>query len=94
MKDFNFTISRKFNKKWKAKYAYFNFVFNADANGVAAGFKGFAFADIHVLELNYKIKPKHTLRTEFQTLFTNQDKGDWATVLAEYTMPIFLVCSI
>lgn len=85
VKDFNFTISRKFNKKWKAKYAYFNFVFNADANGVAAGFKGFAFADIHVLELNYKIKPKHTLRTEFQTLFTNQDKGDWATVLAEYT---------
>lgn len=83
--DFNLSISRKFNKKWKAKYAYYNFVFNADANGVALGFKGYAFVDIHVLELNYKIKPKHTLRTEFQVLFTDQDQGDWATVLAEYS---------
>ena len=42
------------------------------------------FADIHVLELNYKIKPKHSIRLEAQTLFTEQDKGDWATVILEY----------
>lgn len=83
--DFNLSITRKFNKKWKAKYSFYNFVFNADANGVALGFKGYAFVDIHVLELNYKIKPKNTIRTEMQVLFTDQDQGDWATILAEYT---------
>ncbi|MEO0405536.1 MAG: DUF6029 family protein, partial [Bacteroidota bacterium] len=31
-----------------------------------------------------KIKPKHSLRFEAQTLFTEQDKGDWATAILEY----------
>ena len=49
-------------------------------------------ADVHVLETQVRIKKGHSLRTELQALFTGidektgekQDKGDWATVLAEY----------
>lgn len=85
VRDFNIQVSRKFNKKWKAKYTFFDFEFNTLATPVTNDFKGTVFADIHVLELNYKIKSKNTIRAEFQTMFTNQDKRDWATVLVEYT---------
>jgi len=94
VKDFNFTISRKFNKKWKAKYAYFHFDFNTLATPVTTDFKGIVNADVHVLETQVRIKKGHSLRTELQALFTGidektgekQDKGDWATVLAEYSI--------
>ena len=38
-----------------------------------------------VAEIQWDIKPNRTLRTEFQTLFTKQDRGDWALLLAEFT---------
>jgi hypothetical protein len=85
VRDLNIEVSKKINKKLKAKYTYFYLEFNTLSTPVTTDFKGIVFADIHVLELNYKIKPKHSLRTEFQVLFTEQDKGDWATIVAEYT---------
>jgi hypothetical protein len=38
------------------------------------------------MELQYKIKPKHALRTELQMLYTKQDEGSWAMALLEYTI--------
>lgn len=84
VRDFNAQISRKINKDLKAKYTYYYLEFNPLATPVTTDEKSMIFADIHVLELNYKIKPKHSLRVEAQTLFTEQDKGDWATVILEY----------
>lgn len=84
IRDFNVQVARKFNKKLKAKYTYFYLEFNPLANPVTVDEKNLIFADIHVLEINYKIKPKHSLRIEAQTLFTEQDKGDWATAIIEY----------
>lgn len=84
VRDFNLEISRKINKKLKAKYTYFYLEFNTLSTPVTTDFKGLVYADIHVLELNYKIKPKHSIRTEFQVLTTDQDKKDWATVVLEY----------
>jgi hypothetical protein len=87
-------MSRKLNKKWKAKYAYFHFDFNTLTTPVTTDYKGIVNADIHVLETQVKIKPKQSLRTEIQGLWVGkdvknpdllQDKGHWATVLAEYT---------
>ena len=52
---------------------------------VTTTFKGIVYADIHVLETQVKTAKRQSLRTEFQALFTEEDKGDWATVLAEYT---------
>lgn len=39
-----------------------------------------------VIEYLYKIKPRHTLRMEAQALFTEGDRGNWAQLLAEYSI--------
>ena len=86
IRDVNLEISRKLSRKLKAKYTYFHFDFNTLATPVTTDFKGIVNADIHVAELGWRIKPKHSLRTEVQVLITEQDKGDWGTVVAEYTV--------
>ncbi len=87
-RDFNIELSKKVSKKFKYTLTYINMVLND--NGVvvdvAPDFKGTIFSNIGIVELQYKIKPKHTIRTEFQYLKTDQDRGDWAMVLAEYTI--------
>ena len=84
VKDLNIEIKKKINKKWKLAYTYYNLVFNTSRSQVTTEFKGIVYADIHVLEANYKIKPKHSVRFEAQTLLTNQDQKDWATAVIEY----------
>ena len=94
IRDINFDISRKFSKGFQAKYAFFHFDFNTLATPVTTDFKGIVNANVHVLETQVRIKKGHSLRTELQALFTGidektgdkQDKGDWATVLAEYSV--------
>ena len=44
------------------------------------------FASIFVLETQYKIKSKHSIRTEIQHLSTKQHEGNWFMALAEYTI--------
>ncbi len=94
VRDFNASASRKFNRKWKAKYAFFHFDFNTLTTPVTTDYKGIVNANIHVLETQIRIKPKQSLRTEIQGLWVGedennpdllQDKGHWATLLAEYT---------
>ena len=85
VQDISFEIERKFSKNFKAKAMYMNLQFNTLATPVTTDFKGIVFADIFVLETQIKTAKRQSLRTEFQVLFTEQDKGDWATVVAEYT---------
>lgn len=85
VQDISFDIERKFSKKFKAKAMYMNLQFNTLATPVTTDFKGIVFADLFVLETQIKTASRQSLRTEFQALFTEQDKGDWATVVAEYT---------
>jgi hypothetical protein len=85
VRDFNVQVSRKVSKSFKWKYTYYNLEFNTLATPVTTTFKGIVYADIHVLETQVRTSKRQSLRTEFQALFTEQDKGDWATVLAEYT---------
>lgn len=93
IRDVNVEISRKLSRKWKAKYTFFHFDFNTLATPVTTDFKGIVNANIHVAEISWRIKPKHSLRTEFQIMTVGrdekgekQDKGDWATFVAEYTI--------
>jgi len=100
IRDINFDISRKFSKGFKAKYAFFHFDFNTLATPVTTDYKGIVNANVHVVETQVRIKKGHSLRTELQAMFTGtdmkevngemkevkQDKGDWATVLAEYSV--------
>ena len=94
VRDFNVSASRKFNRKWKAKYTFYHFDFNTLTTPVTTDYKGIVNANIHVLETQWKVKPKQSLRTELQGLWVGadendpellQDKGHWATVLLEYT---------
>lgn len=94
-RDFNIEIKRKFNKKWKASIFYAHFDFNNDVNIVSKTAQGIVNTDIVVLNLQYKINTKHSLRWELQGLWTGkdqddpsirQDKGHWATLLVEYNI--------
>jgi hypothetical protein len=85
VQDISFEIDRKFSKNFKAKAMYMNLQFNTLATPVTTDFKGIVFADLFVLETQVKTAKRQSLRTEFQMLLTEQDKGNWATVVAEYT---------
>ncbi len=84
--DFNMHVSRKFNKKWKASAHYYHFIFNNTVNPVTLLAKGYIKADVGVIELQYKISRKHSIRGELQALFTEKDRGNWAAALLEYTI--------
>jgi hypothetical protein len=91
-RDFNIEIKRKLNKKWKIGAKYFHFEFNNDVNVVSKDAKGIVSTHIAVLDLQYKINRKHSIRAELQGLWTKkvnglkQDKGDWATLIIEYNI--------
>jgi len=83
-RDVNFSISKKFNKKLKLKLQYLNFVFD-DRVVLVAKEHELIYADIAIADFTWKVKKKHTLRFETQALFTEQDQGNWAYGLIEYT---------
>lgn len=84
--DFNFHVSRKFNKKWKASAHYYHFIYNNDVNNVTKLAKHYIKSDIGVIDVKYKINRKHSIRAELQGLFTKTDRGNWSTFLIEYTI--------
>tara|TARA_B100001093_G_C26857933_1_gene1028372 strand:+ start:6778 stop:8433 length:1656 start_codon:yes stop_codon:yes gene_type:complete len=83
--EFSIELSRKINSKIKLSGTYINTEYNSS---VIVGYKyfGMIYADIFIIESQYKIKPKHTLRSEFQHLKTEQHEGNWAMALVEYTV--------
>jgi hypothetical protein len=86
VRDFNASVSRKMSDKLHGKYSFYYLEFNTTVSPVTVDFKGIVYANIHVLDMSYKINKKHTLRWELQGLFTEQDKGDWAAALIEYNI--------
>lgn len=83
-KDFNIELAKKFSKSFKAKLTYANIAYNKDVIQGKSGY-GVIYADVVVAEMTYKFNSKNSLRTELQSLTTEQDQGDWATVLLEYS---------
>jgi len=89
-RDFNFDIKKKINKKVKIMANYLDIIYNKDViQGKNIGKN--IHARVSILELNYKLKPKHTIRSEFQYLSIDKseeyykDQGDWVMGLVEYT---------
>ena len=89
-RDFNVELKKKLSKKAKLTGSYVDMIYNKDVvQGKDVG------KDIHarigIIELNYKLKPKHSIRTELQYLSVDKDKkydqdsGDWMMALLEYT---------
>ena len=96
VQDLSIEVERKISKNFKVKAMYMNLIFNTLATPVTTDYKGLVNANIYVLETQIKTKKRQSLRTEFQVLTTGeyendngemvaQDKGDWATIVAEYT---------
>ena len=83
--EFSVEFSRKINRKLKLIGTYINTHYNSN---VIVGYdeKGWIKANIVVLEAQYKLKPKHSVRTEIQHLSTEQHEGSWAMGLIEYTI--------
>jgi hypothetical protein len=85
VRDVNFELRKKINKAWSVNFIHYYFEFNTKVTPVTQDFKGIVYANIDVLDIQYKFKPKHSIRAELQSLITEQDKGNWATALVEYT---------
>jgi len=92
-RDINANITRKINKKLLLIFSYFNITINNDVAKVSNDAKGIISSHIGVVEASYKMNAKHNLRMELQGMFVNKlpngminDKGNWATVLLEYTV--------
>ena len=90
--DINFNISKKFSKKFSAILSYYNIQINNDVAKISNDAQGVINAHIGVVEMLFKLKPKHSIRTEIQGLFVEDkggvinDKGNWFTALVEYTI--------
>ena len=89
-RDLNFDLKKKISKKIKVMLNYLDVIYNKDViEGKIIGKN--VHARIGIAEVNYKIKPKHTLRSEFQYLSVDKsdeyykDQGDWVMGLVEYT---------
>ena len=84
--DININITRKFNASFNMIVSYFNIRLNNDISKVADDAHGIIDSHIGVVELNYKINKTNSVRAEFQALFTQKDKGNWATAVIEYNV--------
>lgn len=82
--DFNVELNRKINKTWKAKLTYVYLHYDMEIIQGLGG-KETVFANIGIADILYKINKKHAIRTELQSLTTQQDQGNWATVVIEYS---------
>jgi hypothetical protein len=96
--DINANVTFKINKSFYLIASYFNIIINNDISKVTETAHGMISSHIGVLEAGWKINKKHNIRAELQALFTSNrkmygfnyhtagDKGDWVTLVLEYTI--------
>ena len=100
--DINIEISKKFSKKLKGIFTYQHIDYNiAVLQGHGLEYDGMVNANTFIADINYRIKPKHTIRVEMQAMFTKkvnfltpdlstveimQDYGNWAMLFLEYSV--------
>jgi hypothetical protein len=81
-------MSKKLTSKAKIVASYF--YLNADNNVLrVSDFKGVIYAHSGVLDFQYKLKSRQTLKTEIHFLGTAQDRGNWWSGLVEYDVKRF-----
>lgn len=100
-RDININIYRKFSPIFNVRVSYFNINVNNDIAKISVDADGIIQSHIGVIETGIKLGKKHSLRVELQGLFVNKveeeispgevekvvnDKGDWATLLLEYSI--------
>lgn len=83
--DVNVEIAKKFSSKFHAALTYLYMTYNKDVIQGTPGY-GTIYSHIGILETHYKFNDTHTLRSEFQHLYTKKDQGSWAMALMEYSV--------
>lgn len=78
-------LSRRLTRNLKISLQYLNLFYNIEVIQGRAGSED-VLASIWVADLQYRFTPTLALRTELQHLATQQDKGDWLSALAEFTL--------
>ena len=82
----NVDVQKKINKDMKL---FFTYVYTLYDEGVIKGLGdqfGKIYANIGIIEMQYKINKTHSMRAEVQHLYTEQDKQSWVMALLEYTI--------
>lgn len=84
-RDLTVEINKKISRKFKGILKYIHQDYDI---AVMQGHDGqpMVHANIAILDLTYKFTSKKSLRWELQGLWTQEDKGNWAAALAEYTI--------
>lgn len=82
--DFNVELTKKFSKKFKGMLTYAYLEYNMDVLQGKSG-KGLIESHVVVADMTYKLAKKHAIRTELQHMYNEEDLGDWAVGLVEYT---------
>lgn len=85
--DFNLEVSKKFSKKFKGIFTYGHTYYRRDIiQNTPTNEVDTIQAHIGIFEGVLKFKKRKALRWEMQHLATEQDRGNWALLLLEYTM--------
>ena len=89
--DINLQVEKKVTKNLKFNAMYMNQHYNKT---VVEGEGGMVKSHIAVLEGQYKINSRYTLRSELQYLSTRQDEGDWCYALVELSALPYLMFTV
>ncbi len=76
-------VTKKLTDKLKLSVSAMDVIYNKGV--VEKPGEPIVYANIGIIDLTWKIRPTRTLRTEIQHLYTEQDKGNWAMLLFEYS---------
>ena len=91
-RDINVNVTKKINKNLSFIFSYFNITINNDVAKISNDAAGIISSHVGVIETAYKINKTNSIRTELQGMFVEKenglikDKGNWATVLVEYSI--------
>ncbi|HXK81543.1 MAG TPA: DUF6029 family protein [Bacteroidales bacterium] len=88
--DINLEINKRWGKNLKMLLMYQNLKYNYDILR-GTNEKLIVNAHVAVIDLTYKFKSTIALRGEFQALFTDEDKGDWALATLEFNIPKWFI---
>lgn len=84
-RDLTVEINKKFTRKFKSIFKY---IYQDYDIAVLQGHTGDPVinANIAIVDMTYKFTSTKSLRWELQGLWTQEDNGDWAAILLEYTI--------
>ncbi len=85
--DISLQIEKKHNKNLKSLIMVQHLIYDNNILHGAGEYNGVIKAFNVIADVYYRFTNNKTLRTEFQHMITEGDKGNWGSLLLEYTIP-------